>query len=96
MLQDKPEQAIRAWRRMKDNNFQGDTTTYALLFSLFGCVNGDYDMPTIKSQAEVAKRINFIEMDMTKNGIQHNLHSLTNLVSVASLGLPVFQRIMWD
>lgn len=98
MLQDKPERTIRtrSGSRMKEKNLKGDITTYVLLFSLFGCVNAAYDTPTIKSQAEVAKNINAIEMDMTKNGIQHDLHSLLNLVSAALLGLLVFQSIMWD
>lgn len=89
MLQDKPERAIRAWARMKDKNLMPDIQTYALLFSLFGNVAAPYDDPNIMSQAEAARRISAIEMDMTRNGIQHNLLSLKNLVSVVSLAFSV-------
>lgn len=85
MLQDKPERAIRVWARMKYKNLKPDIRTYELLFSLFGSVNAPYDDPNLVSQADAAKRIKAIEMDMTRHGIQHNLFSLQNLVNVASL-----------
>lgn len=85
MLQDKPERAIRVWARMKDKNLKPDIRTYELLFSLFGSVNAPYDNPNLVSQADAAKRIKAIEMDMTRHGIQHNLFSLQNLVNIASL-----------
>lgn len=84
MLQDKPERAIRVWARMKYKNLMPDIRTYELLFSLFGSVNAPYDDANSISQAEASKRIKVIEMDMMRHGIQHNLFSLQNLVSVAS------------
>ncbi|KAG6406146.1 hypothetical protein SASPL_133745 [Salvia splendens] len=80
MLQDKPERAIRVWARMKYKNLKPDIRTYELLFSLFGSVNAPYDDPNLVSQADAAKRIKAIEMDMTRHGIQHNLFSLQNLL----------------
>ncbi|XP_047975263.1 pentatricopeptide repeat-containing protein At1g76280 isoform X1 [Salvia hispanica] len=77
---DKPERAIRVWARMKDKNLKPDIRTYELLFSLFGSVNAPYDNPNLVSQADAAKRIKAIEMDMTRHGIQHNLFSLQNLL----------------
>ncbi|KAL1557173.1 hypothetical protein AAHA92_12695 [Salvia divinorum] len=77
---DKPERAIRVWAQMKYKNLMPDIRTYELLFSLFGSVNAPYDNPNLVSQADAAKRIKAIEMDMTRHGIQHNLFSLQNLL----------------
>lgn len=89
MLQDQPERAIRVWARMKHLNLMPDIRTYELLFSLFVNVNAPYEDADIISQAVAAKRINAIEMDMMRNGFQHNLFTLQNLVSVASLSFTV-------
>ncbi|XP_057776974.1 pentatricopeptide repeat-containing protein At1g76280 isoform X2 [Salvia miltiorrhiza] len=77
---DKPERAIRVWARMKYRNHIPDIRTYELLFSLFGNVNAPYDNANMSSQADAAKRIKAIEMDMMRHGIQHNLFSLQNLL----------------
>lgn len=77
---DQPERAIRVWARMKHLNLMPDIRTYELLFSLFVNVNAPYEDADIISQAVAAKRINAIEMDMMRNGFQHNLFTLQNLL----------------
>lgn len=67
---------------MKKLNLQPNIRTYELLFSLFGNVNAPYEEGNMLSQVDVAKRINAIEMDMMKNGLQHSHLSLSNVVIV--------------
>lgn len=66
---------------MKKLNLQPNIRTYELLFSLFGNVNAPYEEGNMLSQVDVAKRINAIEMDMIKNGLQHSHLSLRNVVN---------------
>ena len=66
---------------MKQLKVTPSIKTYELLFSLFGNVNAPYETGNILSQAEVAKRINALEDDMMRNGIQHSYISIRNLVS---------------
>ncbi|KAH6778303.1 hypothetical protein C2S51_009615 [Perilla frutescens var. frutescens] len=77
---DKPERAIRVLARMKKLNLIPDIRTYELLFSLFVNVNAPYEDANIISQADAAKRINAIEKDMMRHGIQHNIFTLQNLL----------------
>ncbi|XP_047324858.1 pentatricopeptide repeat-containing protein At1g76280 isoform X2 [Impatiens glandulifera] len=77
---DRPECAIRMLAKMKQIKIQPDIKTYELLFSLFGNVNAPYEEGNILSQVDVAKRINLIEVDMSKNGIPHTLSSVKNLL----------------
>ncbi|PSS31201.1 Pentatricopeptide repeat-containing protein [Actinidia chinensis var. chinensis] len=77
---DRPERAVRILVKMKEMELQPDIRTYELLFSLFGNVNAPYEEGNILSQFDVAKRINAIEMDMVKNGIQHSHLSMKNLL----------------
>lgn len=73
--------------KMKRLNIQPDVRTYELLFSLFGNVNEPYEEGNMLSQVEVARRINAIEMDMMKNGIQHSHATMKNLVCSGSNAL---------
>lgn len=66
---------------MKKLNLQPNIRTYELLFSLFGNVNSPYEEGNMLSQVDVAKRINAIEMDMMKYGLQHSHLSLKNVVN---------------
>lgn len=67
--------------KMKKLNLQPNIRTYELLFSLFGNVNAPYEEGNMLSQVDVSKRINAIEMDMMKNGLQHSHLSLKNVVN---------------
>lgn len=80
-MQDQPERAIRVLAKMKNLKILPDIRTYELLFSLFGNVNAPYEEGNMLSQVDAAKRISTIEMDMTKNGIQHSHGSFKNLVT---------------
>ncbi|KAL2349373.1 hypothetical protein Fmac_003373 [Flemingia macrophylla] len=75
-----PERAVRVFAKMKQNLFLPNIKTYELLFSLFGVVNAPYEDSNILSQVDAAKRINAIEKDMAKNGIQHSYLSMKNLL----------------
>ncbi|CDP14603.1 unnamed protein product [Coffea canephora] len=77
---DRPERAVRMLAKMKKLNIQPDVRTYELLFSLFGNVNEPYEEGNMLSHVDVARRINAIEIDMMKNGIQHSHVSLKNLL----------------
>ncbi|CAK9178337.1 unnamed protein product [Ilex paraguariensis] len=77
---DQPERAVRILAKMKQLKFQPDIRTYEMLFSLFGNVNAPYEEGNMLSQVDAAKRINAIEMDMVKNGIQHSHLSMLNLL----------------
>ncbi|CAN0877087.1 Pentatricopeptide repeat-containing protein At1g76280 [Linum grandiflorum] len=77
---DQPERAVRMLAKMKKLNFKPDIRTYELLFSLFGNVNSPYEGGDMWSHMEVSKRINAIEMDMEKNGVQHSQTSMNNLL----------------
>lgn len=77
---DQPERAIRVLAKLKKLNLQPDIRTYELLFSLFGNVNAPYEEGDILSQMEASKRINAIETDMMKNGIQHSRLSFKKLM----------------
>ncbi|KAL3340730.1 hypothetical protein AABB24_029054 [Solanum stoloniferum] len=77
---DRPERAVQILAKMKRLNLQPNIRTYELLFSLFGNVNAPYEEGNMLSQVDVAKRINTIEMDMMKNGIQHSHLSLRNVL----------------
>jgi hypothetical protein len=68
---------------MKRLKILPDIRTYELLFSLFGNVNAPYEEGNMMSQVDAAKRINAIEMDMAKNGIQHSHLSMKNLVTTS-------------
>lgn len=67
--------------KMKHLKILPDSRTYELLFSLFGNVNAPYEEGNMLSQVDAAKRINAIEMDMAKNGVQHSHLSMKNLVT---------------
>ncbi|CAN1796484.1 Pentatricopeptide repeat-containing protein At1g76280 [Linum perenne] len=77
---DQPERAVRVLAKMKKLNFKPDIWTYELLFSLFGNVNAPYEEGNMWSHMEVTKRIDAIEMDMAKNGVQHTHTSMKNLL----------------
>lgn len=81
MLQDQPERAVGVLAKMKHMNVLPDIRTYELLFSLFGNVNAPYEDGNIFSQVDAEKRINAIEMDMIRHGIQHSHVSMQNLVN---------------
>lgn len=83
MMQDQPERGLRVLAKLKKLNLMPDIRTYELLFSLFGNVNAPYEDANLLSRADAAKRINTIEMDMIKNGIQHSHVSMHNLVSIS-------------
>jgi hypothetical protein len=82
-LQDQPEHAVQILAKMKRLKILPDIRTYELLFSLFGNVNAPYEEGNMMSQVDAAKRINAIEMDMAKNGIQHSHLSMKNLVTTS-------------
>lgn len=88
-FQDQPERAVPILSKMKHLKLQPNIRTYELLFSLFGNVNAPYEEGNMLSQADVARRINAIEMDMMNNGIQHSNLSMKNLVCLYSL-YPLF------
>ncbi|GFZ10513.1 tetratricopeptide repeat (TPR)-like superfamily protein [Actinidia rufa] len=77
---DRPERAVCILVKIKEMELQPDIRTYELLFSLFGNVNAPYEEGNMLSQVDVTKRINVIEMDMVKNGIQHSHLSMKNLL----------------
>uniref|UniRef100_A0A5B7C0F4 Pentacotripeptide-repeat region of PRORP domain-containing protein n=1 Tax=Davidia involucrata TaxID=16924 RepID=A0A5B7C0F4_DAVIN len=77
---DQPERAVPVLAKMKQMKLQPDIRTYELLFSLFGNVNAPYEEGNMLSQVDAAKRINAIEMDMMKNGVQHSQSSMKNLL----------------
>ena len=66
--------------KMRNLKLLPNIRTYELLFSLFGNVNAPYEKGNMLSHLDVAKRINAIEMDMAKNGVQHSHLSMKNLV----------------
>lgn len=80
-MQDQPERAVHVFAKMKQLKLQPDIRTYELLFSLFGNVNAPYEEGNMLSQVDASKRINAIELDMAKNGLQHSHQSMKNLVS---------------
>jgi hypothetical protein len=82
-LQDQPERAVQILAKMKRLKILPDIRTYELLFSLFGNVNAPYEEGNMLSQVDAAKRINAIEMDMAKNGVQHSHLSMKNLVTTS-------------
>lgn len=77
---DRPERAVQILAKMKKLNLQPNIRTYELLFSLFGNVNAPYEEGNMLSQVDVAKRINAIDMDMMKYGLQHSHLSLKNVL----------------
>ncbi|KAJ4717572.1 Pentatricopeptide repeat [Melia azedarach] len=77
---DQPERAVKILAKMKQLSLRPDIMTYELLFSLFGNVNAPYEEGNMLSQVDCAKRINAIEMDMTKNNVQHSHLSMKNLL----------------
>ncbi|CAN4094074.1 unnamed protein product [Withania somnifera] len=77
---DRPERAVQILAKMKKLNLQPNIRTFELLFSLFGNVNAPYEEGNMLSQVDVAKRINAIEMDMRKYGLQHSHLSLKNVL----------------
>ncbi|GMH18910.1 hypothetical protein Nepgr_020751 [Nepenthes gracilis] len=77
---DQPERAVRMLAKMIRLKVKMDIKTYELLFSLFGNVNAPYEEGNMLSQVDAAKRINAIEMDMLRNGIQHSQLSIKNLL----------------
>ncbi|MED6118485.1 hypothetical protein PIB30_003233 [Stylosanthes scabra] len=76
---DQPERALRVFAKMK-MKLVPDIRIYENLFSLFGTVNAPYENGNIMSQADSLKRINAIESDMARNGIQHSHISMKNLL----------------
>lgn len=78
--QDKPERAVQVLAKMRSLKVLPNIRTYELLFSLFGNVNAPYEKGNMVSHVDVARRINAIEMDMAKNGVQHSHLSMKNLV----------------
>ncbi|KAI3725538.1 hypothetical protein L1987_65328 [Smallanthus sonchifolius] len=77
---DQPERGVHIFGQMKQLKVAPNINTYELLFSLFGNVNAPYEYGNLLSQAEAAKRINAIEDDMVRNGIQHSYISIRNLL----------------
>ncbi|VVA34279.1 Hypothetical predicted protein [Prunus dulcis] len=77
---DQPERAVQMLAKMKQLKVVPDIRTYELLFSLFGNVNAPYEEGNMLSQVDAAKRINAIEMDMARYGIQHSYLSMKNLL----------------
>ncbi|QHN88265.1 hypothetical protein HN51_042351 [Arachis hypogaea] len=77
---DQPERALRVFAKMKQIKLVPDIRIYENLFSLFGTVNAPYENGNRMSQADAFKRINAIERDMAKNGIQHSHISMKNLL----------------
>nr|UPT49799.1 pentatricopeptide repeat protein AaPPR1483 [Agave angustifolia] len=82
-VMDQPERAVRILSKMKHLNIKSNIRTYELLFSLFGNVNIPYEKGNMLSHAEVSKRINAIEKDMIRSGVQHSYTSMKNLSSTA-------------
>ncbi|KAK4387867.1 Pentatricopeptide repeat-containing protein [Sesamum angolense] len=82
---DKPERAVRVLAKMKHLKILPDVRTYERLFSLFGNVNAPYEDGNMISQFDAAKRINAIEMDMMRNGIQHSQLSMQNLLKAVGM-----------
>ncbi|KAL4307925.1 hypothetical protein AHAS_Ahas16G0327000 [Arachis hypogaea] len=72
VARDQPERALRVFAKMKQIKLVPDIRIYENLFSLFGTVNAPYENGNRMSQADAFKRINAIERDMAKNGIQHS------------------------
>nr|UPT49270.1 pentatricopeptide repeat protein AaPPR113 [Agave angustifolia] len=79
-VMDQPERAVRILSKMKHLNIKSNIRTYELLFSLFGNVNIPYEKGNMLSHAEVSKRINAIEKDMIRSGVQHSYTSMKNLI----------------
>lgn len=77
---DQPVRGVRVFGKMKQSKVAPSIRTYELLFSLFCNVNAPYENGNILSQAEAATRINLIEDDMMRNGIQHSYLSIRNLL----------------
>ncbi|KAI5341759.1 hypothetical protein L3X38_009634 [Prunus dulcis] len=77
---DQPERAVQMLAKMKQLKVVPDIRTYELLFSLFGNVNAPYEEGNMLSQVDAAKRINAIELDMARYGIQHSYLSMKNLL----------------
>ncbi|XP_076911533.1 pentatricopeptide repeat-containing protein At1g76280-like [Bidens hawaiensis] len=77
---DQPERGVHIFGKMKQLKIAPTIKTYELLFSLFGNVNAPYENGNILSQAEATRRINAIEDDMMRNGIQHSYVSIRNLL----------------
>ncbi|XP_019453377.1 PREDICTED: pentatricopeptide repeat-containing protein At1g76280 [Lupinus angustifolius] len=75
-----PERAVQVFAKMKQKKLLPDIRTYELLFTLFGTVNAPYEDGNMLSQMDAAKRINAIERDMAKNGIQHSQLSMKILL----------------
>ncbi|KAL3838761.1 hypothetical protein ACJIZ3_023352 [Penstemon smallii] len=69
---DNPERAVRVFAKMKQRNVKLDIKTYAALIKLFGNVNARYEEGNLSSQIDVAKRINVMEKDMMRLGIEHS------------------------
>ncbi|KAL3619867.1 hypothetical protein CASFOL_034779 [Castilleja foliolosa] len=82
---DRPERAVGMLAKMKYLNILPDVRTYELMFSLFGNVNAPYEDGNMLSQIECAKRINAIEMDMIRHGIQHSHTSMQNLLKALGM-----------
>lgn len=79
-MQDQPERAIGILAKMKQLNMRPNVRTFELLFQLFGNVNAPYEEGNMFSRAEVKKRIEILETDMIRNGVQHSFVSLEILV----------------
>ncbi|KAB2044758.1 hypothetical protein ES319_D01G112700v1 [Gossypium barbadense] len=75
-----PKRALRILAKMRQLKLQPDIRTYELLFSMFGNVNAPYEEGNRLSHVDSRKRINAIEMDMAKNGVQHSHLSMKNLL----------------
>lgn len=80
-MQDQPERAVQMLAKMKQLEVIPNINTYELLFLLFGNVNAPYEEGNMLSQVDAGKRINAIEMDMARYGIQHSYLSMNNLVT---------------
>ncbi|XP_048444515.1 pentatricopeptide repeat-containing protein At1g76280 isoform X1 [Pyrus x bretschneideri] len=77
---DQPERAVQMLAKMKQLEVVPNINTYELLFLLFGNVNAPYEEGNMLSQVDAGKRINAIEMDMARYGIQHSYLSMNNLL----------------
>ncbi|KAJ6808245.1 pentatricopeptide repeat-containing protein isoform X1 [Iris pallida] len=79
-VMDVPERAVRILAKLKHLNIKPNIRTYENLFSLFCTVNVPYEDGNILSHVDVSKRVNVIEKDMIRRGVQHSYTSMTNLI----------------
>ncbi|XP_020251597.1 pentatricopeptide repeat-containing protein At1g76280 isoform X2 [Asparagus officinalis] len=79
-IMDQPDRAVHILAKMKHLQIKPNIRTYELLFSLFGNINIPYEKGNMFSHADVSRRINAIEKDMIRIGVQHSYMSMKNLI----------------